>query len=285
MSYKLDIPWFESPFFEDEMSSARLTLDEKDMLWQYHTEGYIIVDVPGVDIEGIKRDIEDAIARGLYKSQEDGYHYSDSPRIFEAWRWSKPVLDLARNPFILQTLETLYRRKSVPFQTINFVKGSNQPLHSDTIHFTTSPGNWLAGVWVALEDMDCFNGPLAYVPGSHTLPSYDLQDLGLPKPEYGKQFPSYRIYEQFIQDLVKARGLKVKGAHIKAGQALIWGTLLHGGSKILDETRSRWSQASHYFFEGVDFAYSPLFSNKRAGDYSKKDLTQKDILGHVINRL
>ena len=49
-------------------------------------------------------------------------------------------------------------------KTINFLKGSNQPLHQDSIHFYTEPQRWMVGTWTALQDMteDC--GPLTVVP-------------------------------------------------------------------------------------------------------------------------
>lgn len=245
---------------------------------QYHKEGYIVIDLDDIDFEAMIHSLKEAPPNT--KAQEQGYHYSDSPRMFEAWKWNPHVLKLARHPKVLETLHKLYRRAPKPFQTINFSKGSNQPLHSDTIHFSTIPERWLAAVWVALEDMDEFNGTLQYVPRSHKLPCYNFQDIGLPKAEYGKQFESYALYEEFIKQVVGAQGFEVKQFHCKRGQALVWAaSLLHGGAPILDQSRTRWSQATHYYFEGCKYL-APMFSDMHNGEYTYK--APKDILNHVI---
>ena len=45
----------------------------------------------------------------------------------------------------------------------------------------------------------------------------------------------------------------------KAGEIIIWhGNLLHGGSKVLDNSLTRLSQVTHYFFEGCAYM-TPIF--------------------------
>ena len=70
-------------------------------------------------------------------------------------------------------------REPLPFQTLNFPVGTSQYPHSDSIHFHTIPAGFMVGVWVALENIDAENGPLVYYPGSHKLPYFSMQDLGL----------------------------------------------------------------------------------------------------------
>jgi ectoine hydroxylase-related dioxygenase (phytanoyl-CoA dioxygenase family) len=274
----LATPWFEGPFFHqlipyvvgDDWSVEKLCLD-------FHKNGYVKIDLELDEsfIQAVITDMYRLSKNG--KTQEAGYHYSDGPRIFEGWRDSQNILKLALNEKVTEVLSILYGREPIPFQTINFIKGSNQPLHSDTIHFHTIPERWMAGVWVALEDMTEANGPLVYVPGSHKLPCYTFQDLNLPVPEYGKQFDSYAEYERFIEAVVKAGGFKREKFVCKKGTALIWASnLLHGGSMILDENSTRLSQATHYYFKGCQHYYSPMFSDVANGVIAKKDLSTKD---------
>jgi ectoine hydroxylase-related dioxygenase (phytanoyl-CoA dioxygenase family) len=136
----------------------------------------------------------------------------------------------------------------------------------------------MCAVWVALEDMTEDNGPLVYVPGSHKLPIFDFYDMKVKVPEYGKQFDSYREYEEFIGQLVEVNELEVKPLRCKKGQALVWAAnLIHGGDVIKDPNSSRYSQVTHYYYPGCEVYYSPMFSEAHKGDYREKDLSQKNI--------
>ena len=62
----------------------------------------------------------------------------------------------------------MYESKPIAVSTINF-KRTEQPLHSDYMHFASKPDLYLAGCWIALEDINEKNGPLIVVPQSHKL--------------------------------------------------------------------------------------------------------------------
>jgi len=218
---------------------------------QFFTDGYLTVDLD------INNHLLDNIISDTVKSYPDKVNgtYHHGTRLQDAWRYSDPVKELAMLPQVLDILESLYLRKPMPFQTLNFPIGTEQPLHSDTIHFNSFPGNFVCGVWTALEDVDCNNGPLQYCTGSHLLPEYNMQDVGR-----GINYVNYKYYEDFIADVVKSRGLVPQLAPLQKGQAIIWhGNLLHGGSPHLDKTRTRHSQATHYYFEGCQY-YTPMKS-------------------------
>ncbi|RZW14084.1 MAG: phytanoyl-CoA dioxygenase, partial [Desulfobulbaceae bacterium] len=154
--------------------------------------------------------------------------------------------------------------------------------HSDTIHFNSMPGGFMAGVWVALEDIDEDNGALVYYPGSHKLPEYSMQDLGL-----GIGYEYYKDYEQCIQKLIADHNLQAEYGTIRKGEALIWhANLLHGGAPRKDPSKSRHSQVTHYFFEGCRF-YTPMLSSE--GDIHYRDpiwIPQSaDQVPRVLNKL
>ena len=86
---------------------------------------------------------------------------------------------LAAHPKIRRLLQAAYGRRPFAFQTLNFRRGSQQNLHSDTVHFNTEPQGFMAGVWIALEDVRPEAGPLIYKRGSHRLPVCNMQDLGV----------------------------------------------------------------------------------------------------------
>lgn len=280
---QLDVPWIESPFFYELLDNYNFTDEERNILVDYHENGYIVVDLELNDefINELMTGINEELDR--LKTQDDGYHYSESPRVFEAWKTNKNVLSLAKHPKLLSTLELLYGRKPIPFQTINFLKGSNQPLHQDSIHFYTQPERWMVGTWTALQDMTDDCGPLNLVPGSHKWQHYNFQNLNLPVVEYGNQFDNYAEYEKFLVQLLEATKLNRKSWLGKRGEAIIWASnLLHGGAPITNKDSTRYAQATHFYFEGCNHYYSPMFSDTVNGIYSEKDLSKKDILGHEI---
>lgn len=292
MNYLTDInatqiPWTESPFF---VSLCVQQMDQFGFNWarsneyryssDFFNHGFVVIDLELTDQE-IASIVEymtiDAERTAWVNTQEGGYHYNDSPRIFEGWKNSNAIRSLSLNKKVLDALRLLYAREPIPFQTINFIKGTDQPLHSDTIHFHSIPERWMAACWVALEDMTTDNGPLVIVPGSHTIPCYTFQDLGLGVPKYGEQFDHYKQYEEFIAAVVTAKNMRTEKVLIKKGQAIIWAAnLLHGGSKIINHDLTRLSQVTHYFFEGCSRYYSPMFSDVGKGIFADKDLSTKD---------
>ena len=69
----------------------------------------------------------------------------------------------------------------------------------------------------------------------------------------------------------------------KKGHCIIWASnLLHGGAPIINPDATRYAQATHFYFEGCNHYYSPMFSDIANGNYSEKNLSEKNILGHEI---
>jgi hypothetical protein len=234
---------------------------------QFDRDGYLIVEDPGYPeaaIEGAPKDVE-----GLYTKMPEEYEDENKVfytwhRILDAWKISDNIKTIALNPRILGMLESLYGRKPLPFQTLNFPFGTQQKAHSDTIHFNSRPPGFMCGVWVAFEDIDMDNGPLFYYPGSHKLPEITMQDVGVDAShEY------YEDYEQHIASVIEKHGLEPQYGLVKKGQAIIWSSnIIHGGAPQKDMDRSRHSQVTHFYFEGCKY-YTPLLSK----DPNKEDET------------
>ncbi|HZW31380.1 MAG TPA: phytanoyl-CoA dioxygenase family protein [Isosphaeraceae bacterium] len=249
---------------------------------QFERDGYLIFDpgVPLTTLDAITAELKDRfewrVTNGVLKRVG---------RIQDAWKFSGHVRDLATAPRVLAMLEAFYGRKPLPFQTLNFPTGTEQHVHSDTVHFNSQPAGFMCGVWVALEDIDRDNGPLEYYPGSHKLPEITIEDVdragyvkhssfdrfkaavqdvlhaNRPGRRYGEFV--YRSYETFMGDLLKQLGIEPHYATIKKGQALLWAAnLLHGGSPQRDQRRTRFSQVTHYYFEGCRY-YTPRLSRGR----------------------
>ena len=102
-------------------------------------------------------------------------------------------------------------KKTNPNINYKFSKGTEQPLHSDYMHFASMPPLYLAGAWVALEKTNKFNGPIVLVPGSHKLPIVDYNTLGVKKPKSLQSLKkSYRHYENYIKKIIKIKRFKKK---------------------------------------------------------------------------
>jgi len=119
---------------------------------------------------------------------------------------------------------------------------------------------------VALEDIDADNGPLIYYPGSHRLPEYSMQDLGL-----GTGYEYYKDYEQKVQGLINKHALQPEYGTIKKVEALIrHANLLQGGAPQKDMSRSRHSQVTHYYFADCEY-YTPMNSDGKSVRYRRPE--------------
>jgi hypothetical protein len=243
-------PWVESPWLEHDIVERKLSPETAAIARQYHTDGFAVI--PGlVDQDLIVRILDDLIEplHGL-------------SRVQDAWKFSPAVRELAVMPEVLDVLRDLYGRRPVPFQTLNFEYGTQQRAHSDTVHFSSLPRRYMCGVWVALEDVDAGNGPLFYYPGSQRLPDPFFQRFGL-----DAGIGSYAAYEEAQEALLDAHGLEPIEFHAKMGDALIWSAnIVHGGTPITEEGRTRWSQVTHYFFDGCVYV-TPLHSDPEVGEW------------------
>lgn len=223
----------------------------QDQIDSFHKQGYVIVDFgfSPEDLQSLKTTLHP------YYNPEHLSAPFHGARIQDAWKFVREAHTLATHANVLSALEQLYGRRPLPFQTLNFPVGTQQRTHSDTIHFNSLPSGFMAGVWVALEDIDDNNGPLEYYPGSHLAAEVTMQDAGL---EAGYQ--NYPAYEDFIARHVHNLGIAPAYGLMPEGHALIWhANLLHGGSQQKDPTRTRHSQVTHYFFEGCQY-YTPMHS-------------------------
>ena len=142
----------------------------------------------------------------------------------------------------------LLGHEAILFQSINFLTGSQQRTHSDSIHMSTFPLGGMAAAWVALEDITPDNGPLHYYPGSHKLPYYlnaDYQNEGTGWLIGDKD---YAEYERFIAARVAEMGLQKQVFLARKGDVFIWhANLMHGGEPHRDPALTRKSMVFHYF--------------------------------------
>jgi len=212
---------------------------------KFDKNGYLIIK------SLIDNDTIDKIVDEIYEKNPKN---KNSNRITDAWKNFDSIGYLAFNKKIMGILSHLYKKKPIPFQTLNFYVGTEQKLHSDQIHFCSVPEHFMCGVWIALEDISIDSGPLIYYPGSHKLPFYTMQRLKIPPGNYAE-------YEKKMESKLNKYNLVPKYGTIKKGDIIIWhSNLIHGGSKRNDANLTRKSIVVHYFFENCKY-WTPLLSS------------------------
>lgn len=173
-------------------------------------------------------------------------------KIMFAHRKSKLLREVARNPELIRILSFVLGKKVIPFQTINFIQGSEQRAHSDFIHMTTYPKGNLIAAWIALEDIGSDCGPLIYYPGSHKLPYLLNNEYDHGGNAWMIGNDAYLRYEDETARRIKAHGLTPKEFHARKGDVLIWhANLIHAGKAILNEQLTRKSMVVHFYAEDV----------------------------------
>lgn len=266
------VPRIESPAFATDLL-ADLTPDEQAIALSLNQRGYAVIDFPDPEVD-------ERIARiKANLSPRFGIPFDDPAadktrgerRVQDAWQFDEDVRAIAANPAMLALLGKLYGRAAFPFQTLNFPVGTQQAAHSDSVHFSSLPERFMCGVWLAMEDIPVEAGPVFYVTGSHRWPIISNAMIG--RRGYGSKTASAQTpYADAWRALCTANDAKEEPFLARKGQALIWcANLLHGGSKQIDRTLSRWSQVTHYFFEDCIY-YTPAFSDEALGQLALREL-------------
>ena len=172
------IPLIESPLFPGFLAESQLSQTESEIAIQLNERGYAVIDFPDKYLEEkINNITADLAPRFGMKSVDDAQNCGSGCRIQDAWQFNDDVRRIAANSEILGLLSKLYGRRAIPFQTLNFPTGTQQHMHTDSVHFSSIPPRFMCGVWLAFEDIHEEAGPLIYYPGSHKLPLLSIITL------------------------------------------------------------------------------------------------------------
>ena len=217
----------------------------KQSILDYEDNGYIVLKnyLSNEIVDQVNQQIEEAL-------NDQRVKFENRNKIMFAIHKLKLLKDIGTNEKLNTFLSALVNGKVDLFQSINFITGSEQRTHSDSIHMTTYPLGGLLGVWIALEDIGYDNGPLHYYPGSHKLPYYLNSDYNNEGTKFLIGDKSYTEYEKMIEEKLSGQDLKKEIFLAKKGDLLIWhANLFHGGEPHLDKTKTRKSMVFHYYKE------------------------------------
>lgn len=228
-------------------SFSTFSPDTQAQILNWSKDGYIILKgfLQPTTCDEINNEID-----RLLTEKKISFTYGN--KLMFANKKSGVIKRVANDELLKRILGFILDKEVVPFQTINFLQGSQQRAHSDSIHMTTYPLGYLIAAWIALEDVSTDNGPLFYYPGSHKLPY--LLNSGFNEGEtfltLGKK--DYTDYEDVLEDMVAQNNFERKEFYARKGDILIWhANLIHGGSSIVNKASTRKSMVVHYYASDV----------------------------------
>lgn len=229
-------PMFAS--FAPEIQKQLVQWSDQGLIWLKGFLNHTIIDDIDNEVQKIVRD-------QLIKFTHDN-------KLPFANRISPLIKNVTYFPPLISILNFLLGKEVVPFQTLNFIRGSNQRAHSDSIHMTTYPLGYLIAEWIALEDTNENNGPLFYYPGSHKLPYLLNNDFNETSSVLKLGRSHYADYEDVVEEVIEKHHMEKKIFLAKKGDVFIWhANLLHGGTPIKDISLTRKSMVIHYYAKDV----------------------------------
>lgn len=274
------------------LAGGRVSQSDAAALASLRDDGFAIVRgavdpelaaLVAAEVEGLVRQ-EDA--RILATVQD---HEGAQPRPAEAWMLDRPSLKVLDAYFQLESCRRILLGPDVTrlvrlafdgddpllFQSLNFVRGSEQWLHQDTAYVKVDRPMELIACWIALEDVTEGSGELCYVPGSHRLPEHLFGgERKCWVPECDGQDEHAR-WAEALPGRVHDAGLTVARFAPKRGDILFWhADLVHGGSPIEEASSTRRSLVAHYCPASTAPSYEvahPLTRHRERGGWYASD--------------
>lgn len=221
--------------------------DVQQQLLQWSSNGFL----------HIKQHFSEQQADEINKAVDELIHQKQLPithdnKVMHGYKHSPVIKQMMQDEGLKQLLSFILDKEVVPFQTLNFVKGSGQRAHSDSIHMTTYPLGYLIAAWIALEDIHPDSGPLFYYRGSHKLPyllNDDFENYSTRLKLGNKQ---YSDYEDMTEEILAQNHFSKELFLPKKGDVLIWhANLIHGGMPVVNPSLTRKSMVVHCYAKDV----------------------------------
>jgi ectoine hydroxylase len=221
--------------------------DIQQQLLSWSDNGFIILKsfIADSTADFINEEIEKLV-------EQKKLQFSHDNKLMFANLISPLIKNITTEKRLIDILEFILGKEVVPFQTINFLRGSNQRAHSDSIHMTTYPLGYLIAVWIALEDTTMENGPLFYYSGTNRLPYLLNEDFNEGETLISLGKKDYKDYEDVLENLIREKNIEPKIFLAKKGDVFIWhANLIHGGLPVKNNDLTRKSMVIHYYAKDV----------------------------------
>jgi hypothetical protein len=248
-------PWFDredaDAHIDGLLKDGKIDSHEAVMLRNFVRDGYLVIEslIDEPLIDQVNAEIDHAISDGY-----QGYKKGSSARIEHLHQYYPNIRKLWLDKRHLRFADLIFNGRARPCQTLVFVCGSQQDVHSDVIHLTPFPAGYMCGIWIALQDVVPDSGELIVYPGTHRRKRMYLSDTPIAKVTGGD-------WSAFGEKVVPMYANAVKGMEPvvyrpKKGTVLIWHeNLLHGGSMRRNQDLERRSMVIHTFADGAVVYY------------------------------
>jgi hypothetical protein len=284
--YSGPYPWLDQDDalarVDARLQQREIASDEADLCRSWAANGYIVLNnlIESRVLDDVWGAYEKAIRSGKIAPPPEPAGENDPypGRYLNPHKKLGAFCQILKHAELLRHIRLLMGREPKPLQTIAAHKGSQQGLHSDSIHMTTYPLGYLSAAWIAFEDIHPDCGPLVYYPGSHRLPYVFSKDVGISEDDFKKDGygPYHARYEPYIRELVDRHCLEPHYFHARKGDVLIWhANLIHGGSQRRNLDFSRRSVVCHFFVKNA-FVYHDLAAARSRQQYVGTCLLRDD---------
>jgi hypothetical protein len=284
--YAGPFPWLDHDDAPEQIEArvqrGEITDTEAELCRCWAADGYVILNrlIEDAVLDDVWEAYDNAVRKGRIVPPPElvGDHDPYPGRYLNPHKKLGAFCRILKHPALLRCIRLLMEREPRPLQTIMAHKGSQQGLHSDSIHMTTYPLGYLTAAWIAFEDIDPDCGPLVYYPRSHRLPYVFSKDVGIGEDDLkvNGYAPYQALYEPYIRRLVEEHHLEPHYFHAKKGDVLIWhANLIHGGAPRQNIALSRRSAVCHFFVKNA-FVYHDLAAAKSRQQYLGTCLLRDD---------
>ncbi|MFD3322135.1 phytanoyl-CoA dioxygenase family protein [Alteromonas macleodii] len=271
----------ENGFIEDNFYNIHTDSGIKDTLWgndlevldlinDFFRKGYCIIR-RGVEEKICDQAVDDYDAWCVLRMDELKSKRPDkrNPRVINLHSELDTLKQLfTRSNTLLNVLDAIFGKKASAYTSLTFQYGTQQPLHRDTPVFRTAPEERYVGVWFALENANLENGCLKALEGAHRGGYVDqysyaeslVDNLDDISPGGEKLWTKY---QELVTEKCKEEGFSEKQLVVNKGDIVIWHPQLpHGGSKILNPSKTRYSIVYHITPEDTPVYQADVFFNR-----------------------
>ena len=211
---RLNLPWFESPFFSRELENADLDDVMRRRVQAFADRGYVVFDRVFTDFDDLADEIDATL--------EDEYDAGGN-RVQDASTFVPAVRKLATDPTVLADPAGALPPPPSPVPDPELPPwGRSSRLTSDLLHFNSLPPRYMPRRLDRPRGRSARStGHSALLPGEPQAPRvFELHDLDLAGSTYSNRDEQYD-YNRFVGELLHESGLEKETVSLQRGQALI----------------------------------------------------------------